>query len=383
MSTTNNALEALFEGLDKGLLTEDAKNKLAVLINETVDARVSAKQKLLTEEVETLKTQVKAEGDKIKSDYEALNKKLNEEAEANEKVLVEQAENFKKSLEEAVIEETLKYKTHVEKQRDEDMAKRDVELQAVTLAEAKEFKLKQDAALVEEVKNFKAELVSKVSDYLEAKLVESIPAEIMESAAKLAVYQPLVESVMKGFSENFVKLDTTSYALIKEAKDTISKLETELQEKAKIEVTLKKEKREVDRNVKIKSLTEGLTLQQKEKAVKLCESIELEELEGHFTKIRDIIIESAPVKAPAVTQPKAEKLNEAVKPTETPKAIVTPIADKAVVEHQVKKVLNEMEVKQITTGVTASKGPKTPDGANENIHKWASKVKPGYQETPK
>jgi hypothetical protein len=384
MSTTNNALEALFEGLDKGLLTEETKVKLATLINETVDARVAAKEKLLTEEVEALKTQVKTESDKVKADYEALTKKLTEETESNEKVLVEQAEKFKKSLEEAVIEETVKYKQHIEKQRDEDMAKRDAELQEITLAEAKSFKDKQDAALVEEVKNFKAELVEKVSSYLEAKLQESIPAEIMESAAKLAVYQPLVESVMKGFADNFVKLDTTSYKLIKEANDNIGKLEGEIQAKAKEIVTLKKEKREVERNVKVKSLTEGLTIQQKEKAIKLLESVELEDLEGHFAKVRDIIIESTVAK-PATTaaQPKVEKLVESAKPTEPAKPAATPIADKAIVDHQVKKVLNEMEVKQIATGAKASSGPKTPDGANENIHKWASKVKPGYTETQK
>lgn len=378
MSKDKNTLEALYEGLDKGLLTEETKTKLSQLINETVEARVSAKEKLLTEEVEALKT-------KVLTESEALKKKLTEESEANEKVLVEQAEKYKKELEETVVEETLKYKSHVEKQRDEDISKYREELQTMVLAEAKEFKSKQDAALVEEVKNFKAELVNKVSDYMEAKLKESIPAEIMESAAQLEVFKPLVESVMESFSKNFIKLDTTSYKLIKEAKDKISKLEADVQESKKTEITLKKEKREVERNMKIKSLTEGLTTSQKEKANKLLESVEVEELEGHFAKIRDIIIESAapvvPVVKPAVTT-QVVKLDESAKPpVEQPKP--TPIADSAVVGHQVKKVLNEMEIKTITTGTKASSGPKVPEGANPNVLSWAQKIKPGYIESPK
>jgi hypothetical protein len=226
-------------------------------------------------------------------------------------------------------------------------------------------------------------MVDKVSDYLETELQKAIPAEIMESAAKLAVLEPLVQGVMESFSKNFVKLDTTHFKLIKEAKEEIANLEKQLQEKAKAEVVLKKEIREVNRNVKVKSLLEGLTQAQKEKAVKLLEGIEVEELEGRFAKIRDIVIESdvkpvaktvvaKPVVAPAVT-----KLEEAKKVEVTPPAAAPAptIADKAVIDHQVKKVLNEGENKD---GTKASVGqPKATE-----IHKWASKVKPSYLEEP-
>ncbi len=371
MSTEKSPLEVLFEGIDKGLLSDEAKTKLSTLITETVEARVSAKEKLLTEEFS-------AKQKTLTEETEALKKKLNEEAEANEKVLVEQAEKYKTELEETVIQETLKYKEHVEKKRDDEIATDRTEVRAMVLEEAKEFKTKQDAALVEEVKKFKAAMVDKVSDYLEAKLQETIPAEIMESAAKLAVLEPLVQGINEAYSKNFVKLDTSSFKLINEAKTEIARLEAVVQEKSKNEVTLKKEKREVERNMMIKSLTEGLTQSQKEKALKLLESVEVENLESHFAKIRDIIIESKQEAVKPIVQ-KSVKLEESAKPNK--EAITaTPIADKAIVEHQITKTI---EVLKESDGKQKASSPKTHEGANPAIQSWASKIAPKYIETPK
>jgi hypothetical protein len=366
---SKSTLEALFEGLDKGAVNDELKGKLTKLITETVDARVSAKEKLLTEEVEALKT-------KLVEETESLKNKLLASAEANEKVLVEEAEKYKKELEEAVIEETVKYKTSVEKNRDEEISKYRGEIEAMVLEEAKSWKDTQDAALVEEVKNFKAGMVDKVSDYLEAKLQETVPAEIMESAAKLKVLEPLVHGIMETFSKNFVKLDTTSFKLIKEAKEQIVALEKQIQEKAKAEIALKTEIREVKRNMTVKSLTEGLTQAQKEKAVKLLEGVEVEALESRWSKIRDIVIEdrsaAKPVVKPAAVAPAVTKLEEkkvvAVAPVVAP---TTTIADKAVIDHQVKKVLNEGESKD-------GKASAAPKG-NEAIHGWANRIKPKYE----
>jgi hypothetical protein len=361
MSTEKIDLQKIFEGLDKGLLNEETQTKLSSLINETVDARVSAKEKLLTEEIEKVKKAL--EDDKTKF--------LVEKAE-NEKVLVEQAEKYKKELEETVIEETVKYKTKIDTEKDAEIAKFQKDAEEVLLAEAKEFKTKQDAVLVEEVKNFKAELVEKVSDYLQTKLSQDlIPAEIMESATKMAVLEPLVAGIMETFSENYVKIDTTSFKLLSEAKTKISALESAIDEKSKAEIKLKREKKDVERLMKLNTLTEGLTRVQKEKAVKLLEGVELEQLDSRFVKIRDIITESNTAQIKPVTKPitqtaKIEKIEESVKKVESIPTEKTE-ADKAVIDHQVKKILTESEVKQITTG----KKPEVPT----QIGAWASKLK--------
>lgn len=358
-------LQKIFEGLDKGILTEETQTKLSSIINETVDARVSAKEKMLTEEVE-----------KIKKALEDEKTAFVKEKTENEKVLVEQAEKYKKELEETVIEETVKYKTKIDKESEEKIAKFQKDAEEVLLTEAKDFKTKQDAVLVEEVKNFKAELVEKVSDYLQSKLSQDlIPAEIMESATKMAVLEPLVSGIMETFSKNYVKIDTTSFKLLSEAKQKISTLESTLDEKSKAELKLKREKKDVERQMKLNTLTEGLTKVQKEKAIKLLEGVELEQLDSRFIKIRDIITESntAPTKpvSKPVEQPKVVKIEESVKKVET-KPTPAPVAEKteaekAVIDHQIKKILTEGEVKEIATG----KKPEAPS----QISTWASKIK--------
>lgn len=358
-------LEALFEGIDKTVLTEDAKSKIEMLINETVDARVSAKEKLLTEEVDAVKAKIKAE------------------TEANEKVLVEQAEKYKKTLEETLVEETTKFRDAFTKQKDTELEEAKTNLKALVLQEAKEFKTKQDAVLVEEVKKFRSNLTEKVSDYIEAKISEMIPSEIMESATKLAVLEPLVSGIMESFSKNYIKLDTTSYKMIKESRDEIASLQTQLQEKSKLEVKIKKEKQDVERALKVATLTEGLTQAQKGKAVKLLESVEYENLDKHFAQIRDVIIES---KAPAVVEAKKEttpvqKLDESKK-TDAPvkkDEKVQSEAQKEVLQHQLKKVLTESEAKA-ESGNKAAPVAKVPAGAHPNMQSWVNKIKPAHLE---
>lgn len=367
MSTEKTTLEALLEGVNTGVLTEETKLQLGKLINETVEIRVKAKETLLTEEVDKLKA-------KLLTEAEDLQKRLLTEAEENEKVLVEQAEKYKKELEETLAEETIKFKESYEKTTEESLKAHKDELESMVLTEAKEFKTKQDAVLVEEVKKFKADMIDKVSDFLETKITEAIPAEIMESATKVAVLEPLVGALMEGFSKNFIKLDTTSYKLIKGANDRISTLETELQAKSKEEIKLKKEIKEVNRNMKIKSLTEGFNADQKEKAVKLLEGVEVEEMDSRFSKIRDIIIESSvkPQSVP-VTKP-VEVITESKTVVAKTEPKTTPIADKAVIDHQMKRILAESESK-----LPVSK----PKVVNAAVATWASRIKPGYVETPK
>lgn len=363
MSLEKIDTQKLFEGLEKGILNEETQQKVMQLINETVAARVSAKEQLLQEEIEI-----------IKKDLEEQKSKLLKESEENEKILVEQAERYKKELEETIIEETVKYKELIDAQKQNEIDSFQKEAEALLLAEAKEFKEKQDSALSEEVKNFKADLIEKASDYMEAKLIENIPAAIMEAETKMAVLEPLVTSIMEAFTKNYVKLDSTSYKLLKEAKERISSLESTVEEKSKVEVKLKKEKRDIERNMKFNALTEGLTKPQKDKAVKLLEGVEVEELEARFSKIRDIIIESNVKSVEVQVVKPVQKIDESVKKPLIPVAQVKTQteADKAIIDHQVRKVLSESDQKEIVTG--KKDVTKVPDGANPDINKWASKV---------
>ncbi len=374
MSTEKINIEKLFDGLEKGVLNEETQTKVSALINETVEARVSAKEKLLLEEVEVIKAKLVEQTTALETEKA----KILKEAEENEKVLVEEAEKYKKELEETVIQETVKYKETLDSKKAEEISKFKTDAETLLLEEAKLFKEKQEAVLVEEVKKFKAELLDKVNDYLEVKLTQEIPASIMESATKMAVLEPLVTSIMESFSSNFVKLDTTSYKLLSEAKSKISTLEANLEEKSKIEVKLKKEKKDVEKTLKINALTEGLTRLQKEKAVKLLENVELEQLEPHFNKIKDIIIESniKPAATIKVVAP-VTKLEESAKKGDVAKPVISQ-ADQAILDHQLKAILTESDQKTIITGKTVAQ-QTLPDGANPQMGSWAKKVTPAYK----
>lgn len=364
-SQVKNVLDILLEGTDyKDSLTSQQREKLTGLINETVDARITAKEKLLTEEFSAKETKLKTEIEDVKS-------KLLKESEENEKVLIEQAESFKVKLEESAIAKVKEFKEVAEKAYAEKASLYRQEIEQIALTEAKAYKDKKDSAATEEVKKFKGDLIEKVSSYLEAKIEKAIPSDSLNAAAKLAVYEPLVQSLMEGFSKHFIKLDDTSYELIKESKSKIAVLESELQTTKKEIVRVSKEKNEVERNLKIKTLTEGLTQAQSTKARKLLEGFELTELEPRFKKIRDIVIESEvksvtpEVKKSVAT---AEVLTEGKKTEQTTPAptAVKVQQEKAIAEMQKKEEIKPKEQKaQINEG-------------DQHVQKWASKINPRY-----
>jgi len=363
-------LETIFKNVDANLLTEEVQEETAKLINETVEAKVEAKTLELKEQYENKEKELK---ESIDSEKERIKK----EQEENERVLIEEAENHKKDLEQNVIEETKKYKTRVESELAEESTKYRQDVEKMVLEEAKEFKAKQDAALVEEVKKFREEMIGKVSDYIEAQLSESIPTELMEAAAKLEVYEPLVEAVQSAFASNYIKLDSTSYSLIKEARDENQALKNEVQDKLKNEIKLKNELKKVREDMKIESLTEGLTAKQKSRAVKLLEGVDYEDLETKFEAVRDVIIEDSSAKkseTPVKDSKKVLKESKKKASKENKKEQKTDKKDDEddlIVQHQVKKVLKESDAKKEFLKESDS---KLPNGANPQMEQWKGKL---------
>ena len=333
-------LESALKDIPAEVLTEEVKQSLLQVLHETVETRISAKVQLLEEELKNKEVQLTESF----AQKEAL---LKEELAQNEKVLVEEAEKFKNELELSVITETKKFKDKVEKEALESAEKYRNDIEQMVLEESKALKERNDTALVEEVRKFRSEMIDRVSDYLDAQLNESIPSDMIEAAAKLEVYEPLVEAIKHSFASNYIKLDTTSYAVIKEAKDRIGDLETQLQEVSKKELSLKKEMKEVQKNMKIETLTEGLTAKQKGRAVKLLEGVALEDLDNKYNTIRDIIIqESIEVKKPEAKKPapKTEKL------VESQSADLVDDSASEIVKLQVKKVISkEIADRQVLT----------------------------------
>jgi hypothetical protein len=366
MSDKKNIIEVLLEGTDY-TINDSQKEKLTTLLNEAVEARVTAKEKLLLEEFE-------AKEKTLKASLEEERAKLLKESEENEIALLEEAEAHKKRIEETVLSKVGEFRSKIEESANKSFSDMKAEFEAVLMEEAKEWKAKKDATLVEEVKLFKESMIQKVSDYLEAKFEKAIPGEVLESAAKLQVYEPLVKSLMESFAQNYIKLDDSSYMLIKESKETITRLEAELQSAKKEGISIAKQKREVERDLKISRLTEGLLENQKAKARKLLEGFDYEEVESQFNKIRDIIVESD-IRKPVVA-PKAQQvvpMNEGEKKT-VPAKVEKPEQETVAVQMQMKKVLKESEEKK----PEVTKKTEVLNESASPINAWAGKVAPRY-----
>ena len=148
-----------------------------------------------------------------------------------------------------------------------------------------------------ELETFKESLVDKLDKYLELELTESIPQQFVESTAKVAIYEPIVEGFMNLVSQHYVKADTESYGLFKEAHTEIADLRKEnsrvnnkLMEVNKQLVESVKMKENYERSNEISKVCEGLTTAQLKRASRLLENVDSSKIVSHFEKIKDIVL---------------------------------------------------------------------------------------------
>jgi hypothetical protein len=324
MTVDKKIIEELFEGFDSKLVSEDLKETVRGMIDSLVETRVAA----LTTELEEKEAIFIAEAKKLKVALAAREKKLLESISSKEKILEEEANKFAETIaktlaekESIMVQESESYRKHVEgivteegklfKEALESIVVEEADayrkhIEEIALQEAVSFKTMQDSALAEEVSTFKASMVESISEFLESEIEKSIPAEIMEAEVKLAAYEPLVESMINVFGENYIKLDSTSYDVIKEARKENKELSESVNAKVKENVRLQSEVKTLEKSIKIKELTEGMTQVQKETANKLMESCSnASDVEKEFTKVKDIIIESS-VRAKPAAKPAAK-----------------------------------------------------------------------------
>jgi len=324
-------LEQIFEGLDKNLVSAELRQKVSEMIEGVVKTRVEA----LTQELAAKEALFIEEAGKLKSEYDAKEAALLEQVSQKEQVLeeeaiafaekvaksinekeaimVEEVENYRVQVEGLVAEEASAYRDHLEQIVKEESDNYRNYIESIALEEASNHKSQQDAVLAKEVGEFKKEMVDKISEFFEAELVKNIPTEVMEAAVKLSAYEPLIEGVMGVFSKNYIKLDTTSYEVIKEARKTNEDLTQSLNAKVKDNVRLGAKVKDLEKKSKISDLTEGMTVDQRKKAVQLLENYNLEELDAKFTQVKDIIIESS-VKSASTEVAKAGNLKTQKQP---------------------------------------------------------------------
>lgn len=307
-------IQKLFEGLDKNILTDETKDQVSSMIEELVNTRVAAKTTEFEEKLKAFESREKllvAKEKILAEEAENFAKKIAKDFRDREQIMFEELDNYKALAEQIVLESCDEYRKAIEEIVIEEAENSRKHMESILVSEAGEFKKQQDTALAEEVNRFKDDLVEKISEFMESELTKAIPEDIMEAAAENAALKPLVEGMINTFGKNYIQLDSTSMDVIKEAKAEINKLNEAYNVKAKETVRLSAKVRELEKTLKLESLTKGMTASQKEKTFKLLEGYNVDEVENKFNQIKDIIITESVRQPQRVSK---TELNEGSKP---------------------------------------------------------------------
>jgi len=250
MSKNFEILKGLF-GDQISELTEEHRSTLGTKLDNLIEARVDAKVKFQTEVIE----------EEAKEKYQ--------------KLLTEATSKFKtdvKTVEEQTISKATGYKSKLQEQVKK------------TIKEITEKKKAQ-------VAQYKKVMVEKLDKYLNYELERRIPNTYVEEAAKASIFEPMIVNMKKIFEENGIKLDDENYGIIREARREIIKVREELAETVKENMEITEQLKDAKRSMKISTVCEGLTDAQRERASKLLEGCDADEIDTKFMAIRDFIIE--------------------------------------------------------------------------------------------
>jgi len=324
----NEIVAEIFKGVDQKLISEEVKAKVVELINKTVDTRVSAK----TNEVQEKDKLLAEENAKLIAEMAALKKEIGEkeaflkeaafdfgqristEYQEKEAILFETIKEYQSATTEILKEVGKEYQSMLESEALAAAEEYKTFVESTAMESAAEFKKQRQATDEQSLTQFKEDLIKKADEYISAQLERTIPQNIMEAAAEAAALKPLVENMVNVIEKHGISVDKTGFETLKAAKQENVKLSEAFNAKAQETVKLGARVKELEKQVKLTSLTEGMTQAQKSKAVKLLESCSVEELESKFKSIKDIIVEeSAKPRKVSVEEVKTPAAQAAVK----------------------------------------------------------------------
>ena len=212
-------------------------------------------------------------------------------------IKIEIAEAEAKDKYDSTLKESVSVYETVKKEMEKALLERAVVYQNKLVEKMEAFVESYTKNVEGELETFKESLVDKLDKYLELELTESIPQQFVESTAKVAIYEPIVEGFMNLVSQHYVKADTESCGLFKEAHTEIADLRKEnsrvnnkLMEVNKQLVESVKMKENYERSNEISKVCEGLTTAQLKRASRLLENVNSSKIASHFEKIKDIVL---------------------------------------------------------------------------------------------
>lgn len=143
----------------------------------------------------------------------------------------------------------------------------------------------------EEVESHKEGLVDKLSSFLDEELKELIPDSIVEAAAKVEIYEPLVESMKSAFAEKGIEIGSEGHEVLKEARDEIVTLRDDVNTKTVAYNELSEKSEQLLARYVLNEKCEGLTVEQKDKVCTIFKNDSVEEINEKFDSVRDLVVE--------------------------------------------------------------------------------------------
>ena len=149
-----------------------------------------------------------------------------------------------------------------------------------------------ETELQENVAEIRQELSEKVDEYLSYVAKEYVAENklAIQTGLKLDIMENFMNGLKKVFEENYVDVPEEKVDLYGEALTSLDEKESKLNEQFEKNIKLTKKLEELEKEIILKDVTEGLTVSQSEKVRSLSESLEYttqEDMMNKVTLIRD------------------------------------------------------------------------------------------------
>lgn len=141
--------------------------------------------------------------------------------------------------------------------------------------------------LQEQVAEIRQELSEKVDEYLSYVAGEYVTENklAIESGLKVEIMEKFMNGIKSVFEENYIDVPQEKLDLYSEALDTIDSKESELNEQFEKNLQLNKRLVELEKNIVLMNVTEGLTDTQVEKVKLMSEGVEFQDTDDMTKKI--------------------------------------------------------------------------------------------------
>lgn len=248
---------------------------------------------------------------------ERVQTKLDEET----KNLAKKADEFcQKKIEEAVAKKTAELEDLANKYCEERCAKitekaqKKLDSQQKKLEEAANqyiceyFEEKYKERFGQDLDDLEESLLTNLDKWLEMTISEKISPKLIQKQAVNETYEPIINAIKSAFEDQYVALDTTGSAKLREAKAEAAELRESLKKQVESGMRLSDKLDAAQKRALIAEKTRGLTSAQVTRVNKMFESKDYAETKEDIDEYVNMLNERAPIMKRPFAKPLSEKL---------------------------------------------------------------------------